>query len=924
QSTSLHPLVSYDLNGNEQWRRVLSNQLYRSNFSHRRPDWPVIEDLNGDGNDELIVSLDSVRFGQQDGISVLRADVGTTLWKEPRKLVGTTGEQFQRVTTTLDLNNDGWREIAIASIAGPPASQASESLFRHVSGKPSARAGELFVYLDWISGRDGARLAWARHPIPWFSNQMRVCELDAIRALDLLSPGEVEVEVVSGDTDKDVELHAMTLRFRPDQPQASAVANGLSVCDPDPQRVGLGETRVYLHRPGPYRDSPEKLVMLSEKRKTKLRLGVSAPWVQWKSNGTRFLALRDLTDEGVQVIDAETDQTVWSIENVTRIRPLRRKEGRHDFLVQRGLTDPPKMIDGESGKVLWTVGGGRCGPLVHLQSIADPSGERILLMYLAGESPLPPPQPQTLVARYLDASTGQMVWSKKVGRISAFHGRSRGFTNFDTADLDGDNVVDLIGFRWAAEQQGQLFVINGANGKDLWQLPLNLWTQGSELRPPPIKVINTKAGRRLFVVRRTANRVSEIEAVLCNAATGEIESNVLVPGLSRWSWRDGYGWPEPTIGVVRGDDADVHQIGFVAFFTDRRSTFCRIRLSDDCLSEPTCFDPEALEGHHYAGWIMDVCGDETPERIAYDHYNQRLHCFDWSGEMERWSLEIPPDAKTRELRFDAELRRLITKDLTDDSTYSVIDTEKGIVLSTIEQSDERVRDAWPLILPASRQSPERLAIATDNGLKTQLLGDSLGRLRSFETHSRPDPRLVRKYPVGLLHSRQTLLQMFVYRFTQFILCILMVLLPGWYIMQSIRNPQWSLRWLMMGPLVAMVAMTLWYSRWSTDQPLIELVLVGILTMLGLRGVWHGLRNPRGDGLAMLALCVISMILFFGLYSIEPLRPPGVRYELTARDALILLTLFIGTSGAILVTARKLVPGLWKENWVRLRGKVATR
>ena len=328
-----------------------------------------------------------------------------------------------------------------------------------------------------------------------------------------------------------------------------------------------------------------------------------------------------------------------------------------------------------------------------------------------------------------------------------------------------------------------------------------------------------------------------------------------------------------------------------------------MQLSEDRLSDPTRFDPLQIKDRHAVGWLIDVCGDAKPERLLYRYSDRRLSCFDWNGSEAIWSLEIPPEVAYRQFQFDPKQRRLITKDLSDDSTLSVIDTESGKLLTTIRQRDERLRTWWPLLLPPANGKDERVAIPTDNGVLIRSLGESAEETSVANPHIDFDPRGVRKYPVGLLHSRQTIIEMIVYHATRLAAFVLMFLLPGWYVWHSIRNPRWSLRWLMLGPLVAMLSLSIWYSNWLNDQLLVELILTGGTSAMGLLGTWRAIRAPRTDGKLLTSICLVSLIGFFAIHSVEPLRPSGVRYELSLRDALILLPLFMLSSGTLLVIGR---------------------
>ena len=545
-----YPLVAYDSQGAEKWRKSLNDELGRANFAYRGTDWPLIVDLNGDGEDELIVSLEEPRRRQVTGLTAIRAD-GSKLWDETSEAIRATGERFMRLVSTSDINDDGWRDLAVASIAGPPAFQASNSTFRHVSGTTDSRKREVYVYLDWLSGRDGARLSWARHPVPWFSDRIQVCEIDALRSREQVSPGEVELDIVAGDTSKDSEMFAMTLRFRQDQPQAIAIANGLSLCDAQPTRT-RNTTRVFHQRPGPFRDGAEKLVFLKEQPDGDLRLGLSSPLVRWDHDGSSFLALEDNSHETLQVLDQTSGRTLWTIQQ-QKSRPIKRRDGSFDLLIQNRRSQPPKLVDGETGQTLWSASSPDHGLLIDAQTVSDSQTECILWFDNGVASLNAGPPKETLSMRYAEIATGRVRWTRRLEQQATSNLQFEGLRDYAFAELSGDTDLDLVGFEPDKNGRWQMVGLNGVSGKELWRVPMNL-ADREEIRWPPIRILQTEFGPRVFTIRQSPENKSEVEAILCEGTSGEIVSRVALPELKGWTWQGTYGWPDNTIEVVQHSD----------------------------------------------------------------------------------------------------------------------------------------------------------------------------------------------------------------------------------------------------------------------------------------------------------------------------------------------------------------------------------
>ncbi len=116
-------VVAWSLTGNRVlWEKNISAHApFTRTWRMEKPKWPVVMDLDGDGRAEVIVPDDTVLASSQEAsqssLIVLSGDLGKVLWKQGIRHVDS---QIERYCVGPDVNGDQYRDVLVASMSGLP------------------------------------------------------------------------------------------------------------------------------------------------------------------------------------------------------------------------------------------------------------------------------------------------------------------------------------------------------------------------------------------------------------------------------------------------------------------------------------------------------------------------------------------------------------------------------------------------------------------------------------------------------------------------------------------------------------------------------------------------------------------------------------------------------------------------------------
>ncbi|TWU00974.1 serine/threonine protein kinase [Stieleria varia] len=900
-------LEAFDLNGKPRWRHRLLLLEWGDAVGRNQPDWPLVADLNGDGNDEVVVPTSNYLNGVDLGIDVISSDDGKSLWdKTPvPQILGSADDCIARIGVSADLNGDGWRDLAVASFAGPPSP---------IAKKTSVHTGELYVYIDWISGRDGKSLAWARHPVTMLQQQLRVAEVDAVRTeLSNTPPGTVEIDLLIGDSTTDNELASMVLRFHPSSPDPINVAAELDVVPTPPTRENV---RVYRQRSGPYLDGPQQLTLQRDEPSPRLRLGENHLIASWKSqDGRSLVACSDGTSSPLCVIDADTLETVWTYQydpsSMLQWTPVRYSNGRVDFLQRRvGLSDSPaSLIDGQSGKTRWTMPIATSGRILSAYSFDN---DRSII--LIGDEPMSHAvglQPgDALILTSVSSQSGAVRWSTEFLKKAARLNRPDHLDELQFMDVNRDGVVDVIGPQsYEDSRMLYLCVWDGRDGEVLWQRPL--WIDGVNTRYfVPFDIVPGEVHDHIVYLGGQDKESPTATLHWCRADNGDLIDSISAGDRNMQS---DFSRDSSHQQVVLSDctaESDHPRVAWIA----REGNTCVTRVyslaESKLVVDPLPVSAFLDDRRHLMGmWMRDINGDKIPERLFLHWGSQKeelaiqdpavtFTCLPLDSDVPIWRTEIDyPGSITRE-RWTQEHDKTIVWIRFYKSHHAGIDCETGRVI--YESDDEWFSERnLPHIVSSPSQHNDEIITSSADGVFITSDGPETVLPVNANIHSSPDPR--RRMPM-ISHARSphALSDFLSSHLRGAIFMFAIVVLPCAYLVQTLRRRRWSLSWLLLAPPVLAIAIVGWQSTWLTQSDMAVTLLYGITPWTCVGALWiaadqwrqsrvHPDRKPIINTVLALALggpVLIAILMFYEYFSANN---ETVQYTLAPAD-LVLISL----------------------------------
>ena len=926
-------VVAYGLDGSLLWERLIEHVNWQElAWLRNKGDWPLAGDVNGDGRDELVLPTSRYHSGEEIGIEMLDPADGSPIWKTagPRhQIFGTAEECLHRIALSSDINGDGWREWVTATTAGPPSPLDDR--------RTTAKVGEAYVYVDWISGKTGARIAWARHLIPIVSDAMEVAEIDAIRCdVPGGDTGSVEVDFVTGDNDQDTQLESMVLRFHPSSPDAIGIAAGLDVCSLPMRGLEEQATRVYHMRPGPYFEGPNRLVLLAEESDQMLRLGEGQRLATWKSAaGRQLVAVQGFEPPRLSVVDAGTLETVWSTnrENSrsSRFVPVKDGDGRTDFLVQwkSGQQEElPILIDGDSGLVRWTLDAEPGGGIKD----ARPVSKKWLLIVGDGRitrrANLARP-PDAFKMSLVSSATGKVRWSTYFLHGAPRHNHPSEFHDLQIADVNGDGWPDVIG---PEQQQGNQRLLiaawDGATGERLWTRRLFRTGPRTNYFVPFCVVPARDRPVVAYIGPESEKDVrGDASLIVCDAATGDaliisplddskrvqyLKRDTIYTKLALANCSPSPG--QPRVGLLHYADAS------------RTPRWTLFDVQSDSFSEVMSWQRPREPGSNGAGvWLRDVTGDAVPERfvatklpsimsrredgsIFRREQQVLLSRYEVEAEEPTWEVGIPTSFVPHiTWRDDASCPTACLQ--VSPNGFTCVDLTAGKVLATFADPSFD-RDNLPLVT-ATRQHESgnaiRVASPSRDGLVARWLGDvrdrpSLAALHSrAPIHSEFDPRRVKRL-MAHVGAPNGLAQMLVDAARALASLTTLVIIPLAYLGSMLRRRQWSLSWLMLAPPIVLLSLIVWNTSWAHEPSLFVNLLSGSGWLLSGAAIIVALREREPDdllrGKSWMVVVFGTLLAFVATFTGEfsQATDPTIRYVFAWQDAVQLFITSICATG----------------------------
>ncbi|KAA5538754.1 serine/threonine protein kinase [Roseiconus nitratireducens] len=887
-------VVAYGIKGDKRWQRQLAEIDWGESIGRNQNDWPLVTDLNDDGIDEIVVPTHGPRYGQEIGVQLLGSTDGRPSWAASRvpQLYCSADPCISRVGVTADIDADGTRDLATASIAGPGSDTATLGA--------TLKTGDAFVYVDWISGRTGQRLAWARHRLPVIGDRVSIAEIDALRTV-ATGNGTVEIDLVTGDNSTDVELESAVVRFRPGSVDPIAIALGLDGV-PTPGD-DLGGTRVYRRRGGPYGIGDDHVRLMETPDGRPERLGESEVISTWRTeSGRNLIAAIGMDPVRLSVIDSETLHTVWvrqrrAGQNMRSV-PVTVAGGQHCFVVQdqSGHEQPPELLDAETGEVLVELSDIAGGVIVAADFLPDQNG-----LLLVGDGRLSSPfgveRPDAFTLSVFSITTGRRRWSATFLARAPHFNYPSDFDDLRLADLNGDGVADVIGPDASANSSFSLTAWNGRDGQKLWKLDLHQEAQRSDYYVP-FDLVRIDGQPHVAYWGRAEDEKDSRQLHLVDPRGHRLASHEILD-TSDW------------LSIDR-------RYGFRALALAAHPTEPRIVVSTTGRGRPQCqvldvgqrdFEVSASyssEETIQGVWFHDLDGDLVPERFeataqrpddssADAFQTLTVTCYRFDETDPLFCVAIDGDNSIRDFQWRNDSGHPVNWMELDSGRFVAIDWSTREILF-----DRQIAGREAFLFPRIC-NPETGEIAqpTRDGIALVSMPPSTSDSEAVVDAplvigpAQPDPRRVKRLLQGVAPAPSPSTWMLEMAKSALALGGLVVL-PSAYLWRSWRRRRWSLAWILLAPVVAGTAIVLWQSRWIHQPSLLAQLLPGVGVWLTLATLAIAKRHRRDadGGNVRLMLSVGTPVVFAAMvgFAFVQSREPGFRYVVSWTDlAGVLLT-----------------------------------
>ena len=940
-------VLAYDQTGKLCWERRLANIDWQESIARNHADWPCIVDLNGDGNDEVILPRSRYRNGVEVGVHSFDAETGAPLWADdlPYSTFQSADGCLSRITCTGDIDGDGWKEIVTASISGPGSP----------SGSKSAIAGEAFVYVDWLSGKTGERLAWARHSIPIVGDQVRAAQIDAIRGQLPDTPrGTVEIDFVTGDRTLDVLLASAVVRFHPSRPGPVAVAAGLDVCQSPTDATS--STRVYRRRGGPFSVGGDHLILMRTGQSLTKRLGESSLSASWVGDSNRsLLATYGFQSTRMSVVDAVTCRTLWNsdradAEGVTWI-PVERIDGSIDFLVQkqRGNETPAAFINGDTGETLFQMPETVGGRIIWTRVLEDDKSVLVVgdgrLQSASNLTPQGRPS-NTFRMSLVSTTTGKVRWSRSFLSGASRNNYPNGYDDLKLADVNGDGITDVVG---PNSHDDELFLSawDGSSGKKLWEqsvyqrptrtdywVPFSLVTISGRVHVVYLGLPSKDSTKRQLILCGTNG------GVLSSQAIDQAEQIPLVDGI--YSYR--------TFAISDATSSADRPLVAMSRLIGGRYRCSIFDLSEKTIEKVEQFQEEADHEYLAGMWFCDVDGDGVNERLVVNRVlgggpndgkipNQdrslAVKCYPMLSVTPKFEIEIPDAGQVMSVEWKSDHGVPVSWLQVDHDRFVAIDWSRQLVLTETEGYAEDISNLPVVCQPDGRAT--LMSFPTLDGIELERLEAGLRQAPAedarsqqpvaemIQTHEQFDPRRTRKLFATVVGDA-TLSESILGMLRGGLAFAILVVFPLWYVFRTIQNRNWSLSWMLLLPVLVGMWMVVWQSQWLDEPNVIVTLLTGVSTWMCGAALLLALRKSKdGQGHSIRLMLVVGTpfvflaIVFFGY---QQRGDVALRYTVDATDVLrIAFTSFslvaqIYWALSLSVFAVRWLGGLW-------RGQTAT-
>jgi outer membrane protein assembly factor BamB len=798
------------------WDRRLDVRWDLLSMGQEASDLPLASDLDGDGVDEIIVSTFDESVDWLDGGHVDCLDAGTGLSKWKRSLeVKSTELLIERGVAVDDLDGDNVRDVAIISTSGRSMGDTNWA--------SNKQAAHFWVYLDIVSGADGSHLSWQRVPVRVVADVGHIFDIDSIGYQPKSKPHVVSASIVHGDVN-DPLLDSMTIRFDLTDHTAPEIAYGITRLSPTNDVFAGG---FYRQRPGSDQFFRDVAIWLDEQQPTPYRADATAVLAQWQdAQGRPRLLLNSRSNRHVHAIDSDSGHAVWSHSHTPGLAQafpvFDERAGGGDIVLQvaQRQAAKPIVLDAHTGRIRCTIPI-ELGDILRVDRCDDDDSGDAAIMILASTHFRQwnySPAQSSLVLLKADRLTGQVIWKTQFFSNMPNHIVHHPIFNVLRVDCNNDGVDDIVTSADGAETSLALAAISGVDGRFLWQQDLDLRSDrwSNEIPWPPMTWTGPAASRRIIVLDSEGSKSYALKMI--SAAGGQLIDKLALDanydhvrsgdfhlrGFGRLELQR-FGSPQSWPALVVAHPK--RQAGS----TSTQKSWLSVGTSADGFAEPIEI---ARQPSIRSTWIaLDEQPDGEVKRLEVT--NDGFRCLQGDRVLyeRRFESGVQYDRIHHVNGGPDMLGLLIGKK----STYTLFDVATGSQryrsdVPGADFSSDQYNPASTPLLQSTTES-KHLVRSTRQGVRIIPLADFVEHeQRPMVNHSlalRSDPRESKRLPSSPLWGGLTLGSLLVSTALGTMLSYFALFLPLGYVVRLLRDQSWTLRYLLMSPVVAVISLLTW-------------------------------------------------------------------------------------------------------------------
>ena len=914
--------------------------------------WPLIVDMDADGNDEIIVPSTVGNWEKKGIVELVVLDGLSGKEKIRTQPIPSSSPQIDLVTDVPDIDGDGSRDMVTAT------------LFR-VYGPRTC--GD--VHFDAFASSDGRHL-WHREEVAFESDTPFDHFVTQIETIQQGSDHWIEVVLEQPAPYMDI-ARSRTLYLDPMTGRTLSDYVGLTPITPVDER---DQRRLFLEDfPNPGYNVEDRLVALTEMGRAAWTILGGSGMVPIE-NGTN----RDDTVVSIQAMGPhsvlqclnQSGETLWTKSLAISAYPntIRQIEIWKDrptilFATPTPSRDgQPRLIDATTGDVIWQMQPTDTLPsrMIHVEATdLEGDGEPELLM-IANELPdsgVWDMRANVTSRMYcVDATHGTVKWQRRMledlsvsnlpamqddSSSSSLQGAS--LSALAIADLNDDGINDVVTPDSHSDNR-VLTAINGATGETLWLHPLfgssDQYANGNVPRPI---LLRAKDGSPLIAVTDQAKDQAgvtdglRVELKLIDGRSGKVtDTNTAIVG-DDWKKSQNHNiWYHHgrfALHVLPGS-----HLGWLTRDSKQTLHYTTFDLGDGSLQQVGNFEVFSRKDDREANWLkcwLDASDESKPSLVSVTsrtatRFNttsgEVLTKVNWETTLGTLSTVQGIDRRSGKTCVLGRTYQGLRNYVQIDKAWVAMDVDNGKIKWRLPLLDDYSGDPYGVGYKLLRRAgglPPKIVL---NNLKCQSV------LATIASHSRVSPRLAeeptsqrdaatwddRRYIRNLPHlaGDESGVDRFVATLSAFPIGVGIFVIPFLYLRKLRRA--FSLRYLLLAfPVVAITILTLNQSppkMWSTYPSVLATMGYGFFGTALTVGLFQAVRSivrRRWIAAVIAAAFVftsVSVFVFWPIVSAK-LDNPMLRFEIGWRNLFQPINIGLFAFGIACIIAYG-IKGLW--------------